>query len=534
MTETTAVPATTEDIAALEAAVAELRAALGEDAVLVGEAADEFVDPYEPVSWGGQRNHAAVQPADTEQVQAVVRIANKYKIPLWVGSQGRNNGYGGSGSVVSGSIIVNLRRMNRVLKVDDELGYVVVEPGVSYFDLYEHVRETGAKVMIDVPDLGWGSVIGNACDHGFGYTKYGDHYGAVCGMEVVLPDGEILRTGMGGLEDTRSWHVYRTGYGPNPEGLFLQSNYGIVTRMGLWVMPRPDAYMNCMIRIERDEQLPALIDAIRPLMVDGTIPNIPSCFNTAGIMTMLGKRKEFWAGEGPMPEEVLEGVRQKTGLGAWMMRFALYGRDAQVDEAFGHVQAVLADLPGISVTGQKHDPAALDDAGLDQSGQVQAGIPNMDMLPAVKFVGDNGGHVGFSSVVPLTGEDSARIVDLVREQAAANGVDYTATFMITPRSAIHVFLAFFDRDDEAGTRRAYAMCRGSVPEAAAIGYGEYRAHVSMMDTVAAQFSFGGHAQRRFNERIKDALDPNGILMSGRSGIWPERLRGVEIETPWTK
>jgi hypothetical protein len=52
--------------------------------------------------------------------------------------------------------------------------------------------------------------------------------------------------------------------------------------------------------------------------------------------------------------------------------------------------------------------------------------------------------------------------------------------MITSRSAIHVFLAFFDREDDAGTCRAYDMCRSTVPKAGRVGYGEYRLHVSMM------------------------------------------------------
>lgn len=519
--------------AATQAAISALRAALGDAAVLTGTDMDEFVDPYEPISWGGQRNAAVVQPTTTEEVQQVVRIANTHQVPIWVGSQGRNNGYGGSGTLVPGSIIINLRKMDRVLEINEELGFVVVEPGVSYNDLYDEVQRQGKKVMIDTPDLGWGSLIGNAADHGFGYTKYGDHAQAVCGLEVVLPDGEIMRTGMGALPGSETWHIYPNGYGPSADEIFLQSNFGIITKAGFWAMPTPDVYLNGLIRVDQDEHLPAVIEAIRPLMLDGTIPNYPSCFNGAGIMTMLGKRSDFWDGDGPIPPEVYAAVREKTGVGAWMLRFALYGRETQVDEAFAHVQQTFADVPGTVVIGQKYDGHTLHEQELDQSSSVQAGVPDMSMLSAVQFVGENGGHVGFSSVVPLTGKDVGACMDLVRDAAASAEVDYTATFMIGPRYAVHVYLSFLDRDDDEHTRRVYQMCRDTVQKAAAAGYGEYRAHLSTMDVVSDAYSWGDGALGRFNERIKDALDPNGILMPGRHGIWPAKYResGMPAQ-PW--
>src|SRR5579863_890984 len=79
---------------------------------------------------------AAVAPQTVEQVQQIVRTANKYKIPLYAFSTGRNLGYGGSAPTYSGSVIVDLKRMNRVVEVNEQEAYAVVEPGVSFFDLY--------------------------------------------------------------------------------------------------------------------------------------------------------------------------------------------------------------------------------------------------------------------------------------------------------------------------------------------------------------------------------------------------------------
>ena len=111
----------------------------------------------------------------------------------------RNNGYGGPAPRVRGSVIVSLRNMNRVLEINEESAYAVVEPGVRWFDLYEAITAGGHRLMLSIADLGWGSVVGNALDHGVTYMPYGADFMAPCGMEVVLPSGELLRTGMGAM-----------------------------------------------------------------------------------------------------------------------------------------------------------------------------------------------------------------------------------------------------------------------------------------------------------------------------------------------
>lgn len=118
------------------------------------------------------------------------------------------NRYGGSAPVVDGSVILDLHKMNRIIEINEEYGYAIVEPGVTFIDLYNEIQRRKLNLWISVPAIGWGSVVGNTLERGFGYTPDAVHYKQQCGMEVVLPDGDLLRTGMGTVEDSKVWPLY--------------------------------------------------------------------------------------------------------------------------------------------------------------------------------------------------------------------------------------------------------------------------------------------------------------------------------------
>src|SRR5690606_10709939 len=144
----------------------------------------------------------------------------------------------GSAPRLRGSIVLNMRRMREILEFDDELGYVVVEPGVTFYDLVDECARRGGAWWPSTPDLGWGSVVGNTADRGVGYTEYGDHATAVNSLEVVLPDGSLVRTGMWASSTAAAAHGHPRGFGPNVTGLFLQSGLGIITKMSRRMSPR--------------------------------------------------------------------------------------------------------------------------------------------------------------------------------------------------------------------------------------------------------------------------------------------------------
>src|SRR4051794_33201679 len=240
-------------IVSVEAAVEAFAAAVGAEAVIPpGDA--RLAERGDPMAFGDETHApaAVVSPGSVEEVQAVVRLAVEHGGPLWTASRGRNLAYGGAATRVAGSVLLDLSRMNRILEIDEACGVAIIEPGVSFLALDEHLRETGSGLMISAPDLGWGSVIGNSLERGFGYTAHGEHAQMVCGLEVVLSDGTLIRTGMGAQPGGRTWGHYKGGFGPSLDGLFMQSNFGVVTKMGHWLMPRPETVGVGLIKLDAD------------------------------------------------------------------------------------------------------------------------------------------------------------------------------------------------------------------------------------------------------------------------------------------
>ena len=133
---------------------------------------------------------AVVAPRDVPDVQAIMRLCNEFEIPVWPFSIGRNVGYGGAAPRVPGSLGLDMgRNMNKILNVDVDGAYALVEPGVTFFDLHDYLVKNNLRdrLWIDVPDLGGGSVLGNTCERGVGYTPYGDHYSKSAARLARIP-----------------------------------------------------------------------------------------------------------------------------------------------------------------------------------------------------------------------------------------------------------------------------------------------------------------------------------------------------------
>ncbi|MGH8259735.1 MAG: FAD-binding oxidoreductase [Steroidobacteraceae bacterium] len=491
---------------------------------------------------------AAVAPETVEQVQRIVRAANRYQVPLYPISTGRDLGYGGAAPAYSGCVVVDLKRMNRILEVSEDNASCLVEPGVSYFDLYRYIQEHGLKVWVDVPDPGWGSLIGNALDRGGGYTRpqFRNHFDAHCGMEVVLPSGELMRTGMGALPGARTWQQYKTGFGPWIDGMFSQSCYGIVTKMGFWLMPQPEAFLGGTVLAGRRDDLHELVRILTRLENGGITNGMPDLGSPLlGIQTIEEYARSMADEPQPSVDPQLAALRDKVeagdvrdieaygarkGLAYWTFKLKFYGPAKAIAAQWEYCREQFSTIPGVRFEESEIVRLPLTDAQRLDVHWPEFGIPTLNMysIGARSSTNPNPthGHMWFSPIIPRTAEavfEANKVFAAAARRFELPVLRFSLPSCYWERAFIFIF-GFPVTTDIATNRKNRAAFHELIDIAAEHGWGEYRTAPAYQDAVMSRYSFNNHALLRFHETVKDAIDPNGIISPGRYGIWPRHLR----------
>lgn len=491
-----------------------------------------YRDAYSPL-WGeAEERHAsaAVAPISVEQVQAVVRIANEHRLPLYPISTGRNLTYGGSAPVYSGSVVLDLKRMNRILAVSERDKTCLVEPGVSYFDLYRHLRENRIRLWIDTADPGWGGLIGNALDRGGGYTgiDYRDHFDAHCGMELVLPNGDLVRTGMGANPNATTWQLFKYGMGPWVDGIFSQSNYGVVTKMGFWLMEEPEAALQANVTVPRRQDVVPLVDTLHSLMCEHTIPSQTTVsspiMNGSADAELVRLRRAGSASDADWNR-----FAAAQGRPFWSSTFVLYGAAKVIAAQWEHTRDRLAGIADVEFRETATYAFPLSDDEVEAvPDKARLGIPSLNLFgsrnaPAAQ---PSEGHLDFSPMIAPRGEDLIALSNVTGKIYADLGLTppFVSGMMFHPRAMI-CFHAVPTYRNAADNRRSRELFENLVRGCADRGWPIYRIHAHFQRLGMQMYGFNDGALHRLHETLKDALDPNGVLSAGRYDIWPRHLRG---------
>ncbi|MDX2369001.1 MAG: FAD-binding oxidoreductase [Colwellia sp.] len=496
------------------AAVKEFRALVGEENVLVeSNQLVSYTKIMMPRDVAENTPSAAVTVTSVDQVQAVVKICNKYKIPVWTISTGNNFGYGSAAPVQRGQVILDLKKMNKIIDVDVDMATALVEPGVTYQQLYEYLEDNNIPLMCSMPgSSGIAGPMGNIMDRGVGYTPYGEHFMMQCGMEQVLANGEIYRSGMGGVEGDNAWQVFKWGYGPTLDGMFTQGNYGICTKIGFWLMPKPPVIKPFSIEFAEETDIADIVEFIRPLRIATIIPN---AVVIAGILweaaTAGVTRAQYTTEPGATPDSVLKQIQKDKNLGAWNVYASLYGSPEQVEVNWNIIKGALKQLgKGKLVT--EEDAAGTEP--FTYRAKLMSGVPNLQEFGLYNWRG-GGGSMWFAPVSQARGSECDKQYDLAKSIMNKHGLDYVGEFIVGWRDMHHVIDVLYDRTNKEESKRAEACFNELLDVFEKNGYAVYRVNTQFQDRVAQSY---GPVKRRVEHAIKRALDPNNILAPGKSGI----------------
>jgi len=238
---------------------------LAPDRVLGPEVASEDYSHDECLTVAPRRPAAVVLVESTAEVSAVVKLAAERKVPIT--ARGSGTGLSGAAIPAEGAIVVSFERMNRVLELDPDNHVAVVQPGLRLNELDEVTAAAGLVYPV-YPGEYSASLGGNVATNAGGMraVKYGVTRHQVLGLELVLADGQIIRTGGKFVKAT-------TGYDLTQLVIGSEGTLALVTEATLRLYPRPEHQATVLAPFTTLEQVtaavPRLIDSgVGPLILE--------------------------------------------------------------------------------------------------------------------------------------------------------------------------------------------------------------------------------------------------------------------------
>jgi len=493
-----------------------------------------------------RRIAAVLFPQSTEEVRKLVLTANRFNTPLYPISGGKNWGLGSRLPTRDGTAVVDLGRMNRIRELNVRNRYAVVEAGVTQRQLYEYIQRENAPLLFNVTGAAADTtLIGNSLERGVGY--FASRSEGLSGLEVVLGNGNVVRTGFGHFAGSRLTHLCRHGVGPSLDGLFMESSFGIVTAAGFDLIPATESHAVMISKIARAELLPDLIEALASLRRSGVLNTVVHVGNRARSEIVLAPLlveqlhgKADWSD--PALRAQVGKMLDAEGFGPWSAVGGLMGSRAQVREAKAQVRRALKGmaktifLNDATVAWAKRLGRALNFVpwvrgreamlnAVEPLYRLARGVPNdAAMKSAFWPVGETqssatqnpdqsrSGMLFCVPMLPAEGAVAQAAVRRVEETYGRYGfTPYITLNLVEDRFIETVINLAFDRNNAAQVKAAHA-CNDELTAAfIKDGLIPYRVGIQSMKQIVDESDPFWQTVRE----LKKALDPNGIISPGR-------------------
>ncbi len=390
-------------------------------------------------------------------------------------------------------VVIDLKKLNSIIEVNQKAAYALIEPGVNYEQLNEHLKANNIPFIVDFEKNSSQSVSGSISNRHYGYTPYGDRLMMQCGMEVMLANGKLIRTGMGAMPNSESWQLFKYGFGPYVDGTFTQASNGIVTKVGIWLMPKAPAYKPFAIQLPNEAALNQAVEIMRDFKINMLVPN------TVTIAPAASEAIQF-ADEDINTTASNDELAAKHQLGQWNVYGALYNLPANVDFLWQAVSGAFGQIEGSKFL--------LDDATASNTvwaqrekrmnGRFNTINKNLDGMSSI--------NVHFAS--PIDGEDAISMHSLLNQVSNPNGLKIISQFALTWRTMMNQLQVLYPTGDAEKLEQARQLTNTIVAAFSEQGYPACLIDADMQYAVDA-VTMGG--LKDLKGRVKKALDPQAVF-----------------------
>lgn len=476
-----------------------------------------------------QKIKAILKPSCSEEVQSILQIANQFSISIYPSSRGRNCGYGTRVPYVSESVLLDLSRLDKILDYDEELAFVRIQAGVTQEQLAIFLKSKGDRLMMDpIATFADCSVVANILERGHGLTSYADRIASGSDYEIVLPTGEKLMTGYHSYANARTAGLDRWSPGPAIDGLFSQSNFGVVTAMTIWLIPRPEFTQAIAFTLSSQQKFHSALERLRRFKLDGSIKFGPRFFNEYRLIETFSRYPwEKMSGQTPLSRTCVEEIKAELQIPLWLGLVGFHGSKKQIAADSELVLREIKDIADrILVVDENSGPVKPSDppferfanaAYLGMTGRVERVTqrPRWRQKTSPRFDDwsqEECGIIWFPVSTPFRGEDALNAIEIIRQTVTEFGFEPDMSVSAIRQRTLEVNASIvFDRSDLKQNENAIPCANEALSRLAKAGFYPHRLGLATMAAIDRM----SDENRLVLTKIKQALDPKNILASGR-------------------
>jgi len=457
----------------------------------------------------GESPVAILKPTSRTDVEAIVAVANKYHVPLYVVSTGKNWGIGSKLPVKNGCALVILSEMKNIIEVNEKYRYAIIEPGVTQKKLSDYLLKNTNLMLPSTGSAENTSIVGNVLDRGSVFFNH--RYDFLTGLEVLLGNGKVVRTGFWHYFDSNETRTpiffHPPGVGPDIKGIFTQSNLGIVTAMVVRLKPRtPSTIVYAELK---EDNFVAFIDAFTELKENNLVHNWLMITNKNDPRTTVANQFNY--------------------TGDWSAIFCFHGteeiRSLCKKEVEKRISQMCYNLLFLNSSTIEENPQHRYYSILQM---LSNGIPsnysietmgemnNFDFKKSdfeVDFCKKISGFKAVAPAIPFEAMAMKEVIDLVNKVSEEFQVTPFHNFVSIGEMAVEgLFRVYFDREKEEEITNAHKWTEQLDKELEKIGIFPYRMSIKEMNY------FSNRPRDPYWETIaaiKKQLDPNNIISPGK-------------------